>query len=158
MIKNTTLSYAYGNNFIWSFYSPDIMNFPDIMVDSVSIPGITNDHSSIEYQGTTKRFSNSGRIYDTINLTFKVNSNYDNWKFIYSWLLSLYDPITGISNNNKIIHGKLVIMNQDDPIINLLFENLLPTSLTELPLATASSNILTCDVSFNYTKLELLED
>jgi hypothetical protein len=128
------------------------------MVESVSIPGLTNEHSNVEYQGVTKRVSNSGRAYDSINLTFKINSNYDNWKFIYSWLLSLYDPLTGISNNNKIIHGKLVIMNQDTPIINLMFENLLPTSLTEIPLSTTNASVLTCDVSFNYTKLDLLEE
>jgi hypothetical protein len=158
LIKNTTYSYALGNNFIWTFHSPDNITFPDIMVESVSIPGLTNEHSNVEYQGVTKRVSNSGRAYDSINLTFKINSNYDNWKFIYSWLLSLYDPLTGISNNNKIIHGKLVIMNQDTPIINLMFENLLPTSLTEIPLSTTNASVLTCDVSFNYTKLDLLEE
>jgi len=149
-------SYAYGNNFLWNFISHTEKHLPSISVESISVPSIINEHAEMEYQGVSTHFSSSSRRYDSITLTFKIDAKYENWQFIYKWLLSLYDPETGISENQKQVSGKLIVMNQDDELMTIIFEDLLPISLSELAFNTTSSDILTCDVVFNYTKFSML--
>jgi len=103
-----------------------------------------------------------GRItYDTWNTSFLVDEQWLNYKIMFNWLQFIDSNIstqTRHSKNEYKIDATLEILNtQKDKVISFNFVNLSPTILGEVAFTYQESNYLTCNVSFEYDYIKLVQ-
>lgn len=116
--------------------------------------------------------------FGEFTLTYKVDEDLKNYLEIYNWMISLGFPdnfdqyrtadvarrgqntglVDRMSGLGLISDGTLTILSSAmNPIHNVVFENMFPTSLAELEFTTTDSdvNYLTSTVTFAYQKYSI---
>jgi hypothetical protein len=116
--------------------------------------------------------------FGDFSLTYKVDEDLKNYLEIYNWMIALgfpdnFDqyksaddirqgPITGqinrMSGLSMITDGTLIILSSSrNPIHEVVFENIFPTSLSELQFTSTDTDVsfLTSTVTFAYQKYSI---
>jgi hypothetical protein len=131
-------------------------NIPPINIPSINKP----------YAGGNFKTSSMGREpYSSLRATFKVDTSWTRYKFIYDWLNTFSDSEQGFikTPNSMALYTKseLITFNEQEiPVAKWDFDLLFPTSLSEIQMEwTDDPKEITCDVTFDYSILnfQLLE-
>jgi hypothetical protein len=150
-------SYAKNNNFNWGF----INEYEDVSLDvtSINLPSISRDVSEIKNNGLSYNLSNTEFIFEELTMVFLLDSEFKNWRIFYDWLLSQYDPYEGKRTGWKRVDGILSILdNGNKPIFHLMFEDLVPTTLSDVTFNTTSTDKVECSVTFKYQFYKFIEE
>lgn len=159
-IKQSYLNKAREDKFLLVFDVPPILkptistyerNNTNINPDSVQfsiygtmVPQITVKGVETRYAGSTLYVSSFSKdSYPPVNVDFKVDSEYNNYWVVYSWLNLLHDQKTGVYNqNNTPVDANFNDYMTDITIygldeygkkrIKFIYKKAFPTSLNEL--------------------------
>jgi hypothetical protein len=137
ILKNFSSTYQRDNTHI----NPDSVQFSIFgsIVPQITVKGVeTRFSGSTLYQSSFSKDS-----YPPLNVEFKVDSEYNNYWVIYSWLNLLHDQKTGVYNQQNIpVDGNfndymtdITIYGLDEfgkKIIKFIYKKAFPTSLNEI--------------------------
>jgi len=119
------------------------------------LPSIDFEENEQHFQGNRYYGSPLGVNYGTFSTTFFIDENFNNYLFIYDWMM-------GMNNGIDVFHGKSMLKNQIDTrlmimdnfmrtVVSFKFANMFPNSLGEVSLSyQEGESFLTCDVEFLY--------
>jgi len=151
--------------------NPDSVQFSifGTMVPEITVKGVEN-----RYSGSTLYISSFSKdSYPPLNVEFKVDSEYNNYWVIYSWLNLLHDQETGIYNQNNIpVDGNFNDYMTDITVygldefgkkrIKFTYKKAFPTSINEIKYNQQNSEgtEITSGFTFLYSQLhtELVRD
>jgi hypothetical protein len=137
---------------------------------SVNLPGVSLGEAA--YNTPTLDFFVAGNkiTYNPLNIKFTIDEQVQSWKELYMWFQSIGSQ--SIDERNRISdmqskRSKLksysdatltVLSSLNNPIMNIRFINLFPTSLSDIDFDTQSSadNIITADATFHYEYFEFV--
>jgi hypothetical protein len=111
--------------------------------------------------------------YEELIMNFMVDENMVNYAIIYNWIIGMgfpesteqYDKFTRnedgrIDTKEHTSDGSLSILNSNyNPIVNIKFFDLFPTSISSLPFDSTVSdvNYLTAQATFRYSIYNILD-
>jgi hypothetical protein len=135
---------------------------------SVNLPGLSL--GQITYNTPTLDLAVAGNklTYNPLTIRFTIDEQVQSWKELHTWFLSIASPnidernrLTSLQNKRNTLKnysdGTLTILSAlNNPIMNVRFVNLFPTSLSDIQFDTQSSadNILTADATFYYQQFD----
>lgn len=137
ILKPTISTYERNNTNI----NPDSVQFS---IYGTMVPQITVKGVETRYAGSTLYVSSFSKdSYPPVNVDFKVDSEYNNYWVIYSWLNLLHDQKTGVYNqNNTPVDANfndymtdITIYGLDEYLVKkmkFVYKKAFPTSLNEL--------------------------
>ena len=142
--------YAYENSFKVELLSERYKSLNNSIVDT-SIPGLSIGTSDYPTTKKTLIVPGTNTTIEELRLTFMLDEDYTNWRFVYSWLNNLSsfselnDNFTDITDigihilNNKLNHEFVIQL-----------EDCFPISLSEIPLNSQinSTTAIKFDVTF----------
>lgn len=159
-IAQSFLNKARKDKFLLVFDTPPIFkqieskkerNNSTVMPDSVQFsvfgvvaPGVTIKAIPARYAGSNLYVSSHSKDpFPPVNMKFKVDSGYNNWWTIYSWLNLLHDEKTGLYNegglnidkNFKDYQTTLTVYaldEYDNKVLKFDYVKCFPTSLDDL--------------------------
>lgn len=168
-VKSTTFSDILSSVGVdKSFVSGDI----GMYCNEASLPGnsFATTEMTTDFPGVSQKFPYR-KIYNDLQLTFYVDSQYKILKFFESWMSYIASPYgsgkaineesgeTGSFRFNYPSAYKCNIyvakFNKDETIANRIayrFINAFPIDITSMPVSYDSSDILRCTVSFSYDR------
>jgi hypothetical protein len=151
--------------------NPDSVQFS---IFGTMVPEITVKGVETRYSGSTLYISSFSKdSYPPLNVEFKVDSEYNNYWVIYSWLNLLHDQETGIYNQNNIpVDGDFNDYMTDITVygldefgkkrIKFTYKKAFPTSINEIKYNQQNSEgtEITSGFTFLYSQLhtELVRD
>lgn len=167
ILKPTVSRYQRDDNHI----NPDSVQFS---IFGTMVPEITVKGVETRYSGSTLYVSSFSKdSYPPLNVEFKVDSEYNNYWVIYSWLNLLHDQETGIYNQNNIpVDGNFNDYMTDITVygldefgkkrIKFTYKKAFPTSINEIKYNQQNSEgtEITSGFTFLYSQLhtELVRD
>jgi len=121
------------------------------------LPGLTIDTLEENYQGGYHPFQ-SGKIrFNEWAIDFIVDSDFTNWKILYSWLTYINNNKDHYSNSNYMVDATLKIMAPyKREILNVTFKNVFIVSLGDVTLDMRSGeSVMECNTTLMYTRYEI---
>ena len=134
-------------------------NLPGVSVGEI---GIRNPNATIYVPGNPMKFD------DTLNISFLVDEDYQNWKELFSYFVRIgmpYGTVQGRSSSlgqppveQDFTIGTLTITsNAKKPLFGIKFNRLFPVSMSGLDFTTeGDGNPITCSAVFRYTTYEII--
>ncbi len=147
----------------------------DLMVQQINLPGVgISDQPQPTIFGTTIPIPTLGISFEALNVEFIVDSNFSNWRYLYSWMRQISNIDNDYDNNLEynnwhISTGTLKIYKPTtryptqqttgctagDLILSTIqFENLIPVSLSGLRFQSDSTDLIiqkaTCKFKYSY--------
>jgi hypothetical protein len=134
-----------------------------------NLPGININNVDVPTPFKRMNFDADKLEYGQLMLTFKVDEKFANWSEIYDWLIGIgfpneFDQRRLLVRNGSqtqgrgvLTDGSLIILNSaKNPIIEIKFKDLKPTSLSDLEFTTQSSDVefLECTATFDFQDYE----
>jgi hypothetical protein len=123
-------------------------------VQKVTMPGLQLGAANIPTPFV--RLSNPGNLtYDTLDVTFKVGENLENYLEIFNWMVALGHPDTFTQYEKKTSDASVIILNSArHPIFSVHFTDLYPASLSPIDFNTTLTDIQYVDavVQFNFNR------
>lgn len=124
------------------------VNLPRVGIDLTIIPS-----QFIIFKEPSKDIS-----YDNLVVTFAVDELFVNYKFIYNWITYAKHPEKFEIKRSNVDVSLHILSNKKNPKANILFKNLFPIELSEIPMTYMSDNsddlIATATFAFNYFLME----
>jgi hypothetical protein len=159
-------SFLSNNKF--EFVLRRIPNFT-YLVQSVNLPTLTLGSSSVNTPFVALSIPGTQLSFGTLSLTFMVDEDMQSWYELYDWMWQLgnpesYDKRGRLSDEDDLINSVtsdaslFVKTNSNNPNIKVVFKDVYPVELGELPFnSTGSQEFLTSTVTFAYTyyKIEI---
>lgn len=136
-----------------------LLNFPEIseatyFCQKANIPGVSLG-MALQVTPNLDLYHSGTKIeYNTFDITFLVNEDLSSWLSLYSWMLDL----SSVNNNynrrqeNKKQAILTVMSNLNNPKLRVKFNDIFPTSLSDLEFDTTLSaeEHITATASFRY--------
>lgn len=163
-IDNVSLQFSTNCNYILT-----IDKYPDLplYVTSIAMPEVMLGMIEFGTPFNTIKTAGTSLTYGDIILTLFVDDELKNYKVLLAWMhelkeLNSNDNIELMSNkmrkltSNKYSNCNVTILNnKKDPVLNILFEDCFPSSLSGLLLTSnAQQEYNTCDLTLTFTKFE----
>ena len=159
-------SFLSNNKF--EFVLRRIPNFT-YLVQSVNLPTLTLGSSSVNTPFVALSIPGTQLSFGTLSLTFMVDEDMQSWYELYDWMWQLGNPESynkrgRLSDEDDLINSVtsdaslFVKTNSNNPNIKVVFKDVYPVELGELPFnSTGSQEFLTSTVTFAYTyyKIEI---
>lgn len=127
----------------------------EYLIQQVSIPGM--NLGSVQTPSPFVRLTHPGNItYDEVRLTFKVGENLTSYLEIFNWIEALGRPDSYSQYDYTATDATLVILNSAKrPVINVLFTDIFPTSLTGLDFDSTMTDVqyMTVDATFAFDRM-----
>lgn len=124
------------------------------------IPSIALETTESKWEGKKINFHAGGIIYNDWTINYLVDSNLENWKLLYEWVIFVCDnKITPTRKiNDYMVDATLLITdNYYRPVRNILFKNIWPTSLSEILLSNRNGEtMLESEATFSYDRYEII--
>lgn len=97
-------------------------------------------------------------IFEGINASFLIQANLKNWLELHKWLHEIADP--NISDREGYDSLKTdatlqILDPQGNIVVTIIFHDMFPIDLGEIPLSTTSAEPATCAVSLRYSHYEV---
>lgn len=141
------LSLAQGNSYFCVFNKfPQLIYF----VNSFNLPGIQNQSITISMPQFNTKFTSAGQgsTYSALSLNFNVQANYLNYFDIYAWLKK--NEVTD-NFEDQSTHASLIILNNQVPLIHVLFYDVVPTSLSDINFANNSTSTINATLGLEFS-------
>ena len=146
---------------------------------SVNVPGVSLGKAGFNTPFLDNYIAGNKLTYNPLEITFLLDEAFSTWQELYTWLLAIASP-KGFEERNKLtsLEKKMntsgilpvkyedsystailtVNSNLNNPIIRLMYNQVFPTSLSDVKFDTTSSaeTTMTCDATFNYDFHEFL--
>lgn len=132
--------------------------FPSMTMDTIKIPIPT---------GNTLRFYGNKVEHGDLAVKFVVNDDFSNWKQMSDWFLETFDYLSFFRGDasNRLVRGVtdssqlLILNNKKNPVARVVFDHLFITNLSSLPMNSqvADNTVLTCDATFQFTSLDIVD-
>ena len=163
----------------------DLLKIPNTQyhITEANLPGIAfggdavlnSRYTSMPFMGDTLDFS-------PMELTFLVQENLQNWREIYDWMIGIgfpksptqfadaiteaqqdgayKEPVNGELKNPNVLTSDAtltVLTNKNNPVIQVEFKNMYPTSLSGLTFNTQDTDAspMTATITMNYDFYEI---
>jgi len=105
--------------------------------------------------------------YNTLDVSFVVDSELAGWKNLYNWFTSIADPdgfekrdgSIELQTNKHFSDATLTILSSlNNPLMRIEFTNLFPVSMSDIRFDTTASadTIITVDATFRYQSYKYL--
>ncbi len=133
----------------------------------VKIPDITNMAATYPTQFLNIPLTGDHLAYEALNITFQVDTNFQNWLEIHNWMTGLTSPsgntvpYANMQNAAKVspygLYSEATLFitdSQRNPSLRFIFENTLPINLTG-PQFTDTNNdmqYVSATATFKFTK------
>ena len=139
---------------------------------SVPIPTLTLGDYELATPFVALPYPGDKLRYEPLSLRFRVDEDLKNYLEIHNWLVSLGYPesfdnsayqgtkSTSFKNNNVFSDGSLLVMSSNqNPNLNISFEDMFPIALTELTFDASLTDIdyLEATVTFRYKAYKITE-
>lgn len=157
--SSSTQNFALVNKAVLRIAS--LKNF-ELYLNGYSIPGIVTDNVTSPTQFSNLSLVPNKAMFEDLNCTFLVDSNFRNWRVLFRW-------ITGISRPDSYKQYAERVTDYCDGILHCFdsnnnqcmivqFKNLVPRSLGALNFdpRVVDSTTLNCSVSFAYDQYDIL--
>ena len=139
----------------------NIENLPKTnwFVTSANLPGISLGEIVQPTPLLQAAVAGNDLTFETLNITFLVDEDLQNWREIYDWMVGLgfpenYAQYQNQKEQNQIYSdATLTILNSNmKPNYRIIFTDLFPTALSEIAFDSASTDIegLKVTASFRY--------
>lgn len=138
-----------------------------IFVQDVTLPGVTTGNPLQPTSLYDIPHVGDKLVYDTVDVTFLVQENMQNYKEIYNWFLRIADPRAfpqGADRYNSMrtkdmsklyCDGALHILSNEGKIISTLyFKDMLPIVLSPLNFTTMTDDVMTASTTFAFSHIE----
>ena len=93
--------------------------------------------------------------FEPFSYEFNVDENYVNYLEIYDWMMEMANPDErdDIPDDKDMMSDATltILNNQNNPIANVHFKDVWPTSLGDVQLTTQTSELITCTVTLTYS-------
>ena len=149
-----------------------IARLPNVeyFVVAANVPQISHTGEA-EVNTPFKTFYNGADIldYDDLIVKFMVNESLENWEEIYNWVRGIAFPDTRGEFASMITESEqepqtmfseatlTILSNKNNPILQILYKNVYPTTLTGLEYDTQQTDVvsLSATATFKFTDIEL---
>jgi hypothetical protein len=162
ILKQIQRKYERGNKTVL----PDTVQFS---IYSTTIPSVTVKGVPARFAGDTLYVSSHSKDpYPPINITFAIDSGYNNYWTIYQWLNLLHDQKTGRYNeNNMLIDGNFSDYQTDitvygldeynNKVIQFKYTKAFPTSIDEIAFNEQNTGEmeLQCGFTFLFSQMQI---
>lgn len=158
------LNTAKTNKYLLTFQTPEFLKDKIeaecflIGLQSANIPSINIPATTISRNGGNIKVSSHGRQpFEPLTVTFKVDSKWKRYDFIYSWLNAFSEQECGfVKSPNSACHysyADLIIFDEcEEPCARWKYEMIFPVSLQEIQLDwTQDPNEIILQATFEYT-------
>ena len=127
---------------------------------AISLPSVSLNTGEGQWQGKKMQFHNGGMTFDPWQISYIVDSNFNNWKILFKWL-------TFINNNKDIpsekpaaymVDASLKLMdNYNNETLVIMFKNVWVQSIGELSLSIRDGEThIECNATLYYDRYEIL--
>ncbi len=146
----------------WEFITRGIFGIDEDLMfyaQRTGIPTVTQEVIRRRYAGMEYTYSGRDNSPKIVRCTFYDNQELQVYRFFHKWMKSMNDPF-GHRKVNPINYKKQVEIRLKDTTDGLItesftFENCYPTEIGEAELDYSSSGVLTFDVMFTYTDMQV---
>ncbi|QIG65694.1 baseplate wedge subunit [Ochrobactrum phage vB_OspM_OC] len=159
-----TLNFAHGNKF--RFVISDLPNTQFLGVQYIT-PTITATSIKVPYKQHYVNVGGDKLDYGDLTVTFKIDKEYKNYIELVTWLNGIGKPhdykeredlvkshqITKYQMNEHLIGCDVSIImldNQSNPSMEIIFRNVFPTTLTGINLDTKVGNDITLEATVTF--------
>lgn len=128
-------------------------------IHNIIIPGVSNNMVDQPYLGANVNYAATTE-FDPWEVSFMVDQAFDNWYYLYTWLMLIYNKKDVFYENfdNYVVDMTLGIKdNFKSDILRIKFVNAWITALSSVNLSyrEGESN-LECDATFAYVRYEVI--
>lgn len=151
------------NNFLSSIeFGFSINRLPNVSfyVQSVNFPEVSTNAVDLHVPFKTLHFGANKLEYGDLQISFKIDENFQCYKEIFSWLQSHNPDYSGeqykrlqASSEGLTSDATLIILNsKKNPNITILFKDIFPISISNIEFDVKQENIVypTLDVVFKH--------
>ena len=120
------------------------------------IPSLTLETDELKWQGA-KYITPSGKVtFNPWNVNFMVDSDFKNWIKLMRWITHInnnFDQFVRSPSTYSVMASMLVIDNWNNPILNVVFENVWITEIGEVRFSyREGSTDLVSQATFAYSR------
>ena len=152
-------------NFRFTFPMLPFMNYEkgtDVLLycKNVNLPGVAGEITNIGTPFIPIKDVSNILTYEDLSLSFAIDELFKNYKYLYNWRLALKNPEEfGFKTKREKVNGTLhILTNNKNPIIDIVFHNLLPVSIGNIDFAHTSSTsddlMVNASFAFDYFTIE----
>jgi len=140
-------------------------------IQTIGIPSINLGETPHDTTFIQRKEPGDRLTYGTINISFIVNEDLQNWFELYEWFTGLgfpdnFQQYSGFKSREFLTETidhitstafLLLYDNNQQPVMKLSFYDVFPTSLSEVTLTTTDTmtNNVACIVDFQFTNLKV---
>lgn len=125
---------------------------------SVNLPHVSMEVVPVVSPFITHKEPGKTLDYENLTVTFAVDELFNNYKFIYNWILSSKHPERFGLVNRGVDATLHILSNKKNAKIGVIFKGLFPIDLSEIPFAYTSTDsddlLVTATFTYNYFILE----
>jgi hypothetical protein len=129
--------------------NPFVLNIFSAVIPSVSIA-----EEELRWQSNKTKRGLIPMEFDAWLVNFVVDSNFENWKLLFTWMSYINNNWNKIAEEHKnyAVDASLVITNNyRRPVLNIVFVDIWPNNIGEVSLSQREGDIqLECIVNFTY--------
>ncbi len=127
---------------------------------NVEIPSVSLDSTTLFWNGKHIQVHPGGITFDTLNISFTVDADFNNWKALFRWLTSITnnkDTPTEIFSE-YLTDASIQIYDNFGEITNtIMFKNVWISSIGQVSFnIREGETYIECSATFNYDRYEIL--
>ena len=155
-VSSSSLDFSLGQANRFSFYFSNLPNITYTLTE-VGLPGISMSNPEVATPFKSVYYGADKAQFEDLSISFIVQEDMDNYFELHDWLRAISFPNSfadrvDINKYGEVGYGVLTINNSNNlPVYRLVFEDIIPASLSSLQLSASSSEEHIATASFQYT-------
>lgn len=128
----------------------------DFFIQRATVPGVSLGVIQRPMPLGTPVTEPGNVVFEPLTLNFKINEDMTNYLEIFNWMIELGTPDSSEQFVNTKYDARLIILSATrNPIMDISFEDVFPTSLSPISMDTAQDDVqyLDADVSFSFDRM-----
>lgn len=134
-----------------------------LYLHTVNVLGISLSSNEHHWQGAKIPYPEANLEFPELTVSFIIDESFNNWIIFYKWLIMMNDNKKNFGKDFKEYSTDAILLCKNNWMktnsLKLQFFGIWPLSLGDISLTTRSdgSELLECDVTFQYDRYELVE-
>jgi hypothetical protein len=118
------------------------------------LPSVTISEENLHWQGNKIKNSLIPMDFSSWNVSFVVDSKFDNYKLLFKWMSYINNNNDKIAERHKFFSvdcSMVITDNYNNPVLETMFISCWPSNLSDVSFNTRDADVLLeCTVLFNY--------
>lgn len=134
MGKNISTSHSTRHRLVFPFlpFLGDSEKGDDFILfcSEISMPGLSMEVEEIPEQFYNRKMPSKNLQYGDLVATYTIDEKFDNYKFLFNWIMYLKSPESFGVVSQKIDASLFIYTNNDNPLFDFQLKNIFPFELS----------------------------